>query len=243
MSMSQPTSSSISSRVFIIVSLLLFVGLFVAVGSLRTANRVPAAQQQQGTTAQQRTATPSDDPLIIEAHPVGAPEVSPTDPVFGPADAPVTLIEFSDFDCPYCKDVEQTLHKIATAYGNNVRFVWKDFPLVELHPNTLPAHVAARCAFAQDAFFLYKDALYADQDTRALSDFLRFAEELRLDTEMFQQCLNRPDAPLAVIEDSLTEGMRHGVDSTPYFFVNNQEVIGAQDFATFQKIIDAELAR
>jgi len=243
--MSSQQHSRFPSRIFMILALLFFAAFIILISSLHgtfshSSQNVTSLNTNTATTAT-APATPSTDPLITPASPVGAPPVAQNDPQLGPHDAPVTIIEFSDFDCPYCKDVQAVLQQVIDVYGKKVRIVWKDFPLVELHPNTLPAHIAARCAQIQNAFFPYKNELYTNQDARALSDFSHMAKTVGLDMTQFTQCINAPDKQIAIIENTLKEGLRYGVDSTPYFFINDRELVGAPSFDTMKKMIDAEL--
>lgn len=210
------------------------------VSSMGSINRSTNSASTE-TLSSHRVAQDTQDPLITKAPPQGPPAILSTDPAKGSRDAAITLIEFGDFDCPFCAEAQAILKRVEEVYGDTVQFVWKDFPILELHPSALAPHIAARCAFEQDAFFPYKNMLYKNRNARNLQNFLGFAEDLELDTAKFQQCLGNTEPLLALMQSSLEEGIRYGVNGTPHFFVNEQELVGAVSFETLQKVIEAEL--
>jgi len=163
------------------------------------------------------------------------------DPAKGPAGAPVTIVEFSDFQCPYCSRAEAVVKQILDNYKDKVRFVYRDFPL-PMHPNAGKASEAAQCANEQGKYWEYHDALYADQSKLALADLQATAERLGLKAEAFKTCLESGKFAAEVSKD-LADGQKAGVGSTPSFFINGVPVVGARDFAAFAEIIDRELAK
>ena len=162
------------------------------------------------------------------------------DPAKGPAKAPVTIVEFSDFQCPYCSRAEAVVKQILENYKDKVRLVYRDFPL-PMHPNASKASEAAQCANEQGKYWEYHDALYADQSKLALTDLQATAERLGLKTEAFKTCLDSGKYAAEVSKD-LADGQKAGVSSTPSFFINGVPVTGARDYAAFAEIIDRELA-
>jgi protein-disulfide isomerase len=169
--------------------------------------------------------------------------------VLGDADAPVTIVEFSDFQCPYCRrHLFQTLPKLVETYVDTgqVRYVFKDFPL-ESHPNASKAAEAARCAGAQGSFWAMHDRLFEDpkewssQEGQPLIEaFVGYAFDLGLDEAAFGQCIESGQYGPQVRQNQW-EGQQAGVAGTPSFLINDQLLSGAQPFEEFQRIIEAEL--
>jgi protein-disulfide isomerase len=167
----------------------------------------------------------------------------PTDgfPSIGPADAPITLVEFGDFQCPFCRQWEQqTYQPLLAAYPGKIRFVFRDFPLTSIHPNAMPAAEAAQCANEQGAFWKYHDKLFGSEN---LSDdvYKQYAQDLNLDMTKFNDCLTKHTYSQAIQTDS-DFAVNMGVNSTPTFFVNGLAIIGAQPLNAFTSVIDKELA-
>jgi len=160
----------------------------------------------------------------------------------GPKDAPVTIIEFSDFQCPYCSRVVATLKEVVRLYPKQVRLAYRDFPIANLHPKAAKAHEAARCAGEQGKFWEYHDRLFESQAQATVADFKRFAEQLKLDRNSFTACLDS-DRYAAAVQADVQEGTRLGITGTPTFFINGRLLVGALPLEMFQKIIDRELRR
>jgi protein-disulfide isomerase len=168
--------------------------------------------------------------------------VAATDPALGSANAPVTIVEFSDFQCPFCQRVEPTLKQVRAKYGDKVRIVWKDFPLTQIHPQAFKAGEAAHCAGDQGKYWEYHDRLFANQQALQPADLKRHAAELGLDAAKFDACLDTSKHGERV-RDGVAEGSRLGVNSTPTIYINGRMIAGAQPFETFQTIIDEELSK
>ena len=177
------------------------------------------------------------------------------DPIIGNPDAPITIIEFSDFQCPFCARFHtQTLPLIMNEYiqEGKVKLVFRDFPIQSIHPNALPASVAAECANEQSKFKEMHDALFENQNewnnqetADALALFSQYATEIKLDQEVFDACLTSGKY-IEEIRNDLEDGREYGVSGTPGFFVGNDqigyvELKGAQPFESFKKIIDTQL--
>ncbi len=164
------------------------------------------------------------------------------DPSFGAADAPITIIEFSDFECPFCQRyATQTHAQLIDTYGDQIRFVYKDFPLTSIHPQAFPAALAAQCANEQGAFWAYHDLLFSQQLPLGDETYLAYAEDLSLDVADFTACYEE-QRHLAAVQADFDFANTLGVSSTPTFFINGIAVIGAQPFSVFAQIIDYELA-
>jgi protein-disulfide isomerase len=173
-------------------------------------------------------------------------------PTQGKADAPVTFVEFSDFQCPFCGSFyTQTLPQLLTTDVDTgkVKFVYKQFPLDNLHPNAREAALASECANEQGKFWSYHNALFGNQTTwsnqdatQVVSTFKKYASDLKLDTASFNSCLDTKRYSSIVDKDS-QEGSSYGVSGTPTFFVGNNksgytQLVGAQPFVTLQQTID-----
>jgi protein-disulfide isomerase len=162
-------------------------------------------------------------------------------PFFGSKTAPVTIVEFSDFHCPFCQRAEETIAQIRSRYGDQVRFVWRDFPIDSLHPQARPAHEAARCASDQGKFWPYHKTLYAGPP-KSPDQLQAMAQEAGLDMASFKACVASGKHQAAVLKD-IEEGKRLEVTGTPTFFINGRVLVGAQPVEAFARMIDDELAR
>jgi protein-disulfide isomerase len=167
--------------------------------------------------------------------------VAANDPVRGPANAPVTIIEYSDYQCPFCARVNPTLDRVRQEYGDKVRIVFKDFPL----PNHLEAPKAAEaayCAGDQGKYWEMHDRLFANQQALQLPALKQHAVSVGLNAAAFNECLES-GKHTARVADNLKAGEALGVGSTPTLYVNGRPVVGAQPFEYFKTVIDEELAR
>lgn len=163
------------------------------------------------------------------------------DPTWGPEDAPITMIEFSDFECPYCRRHSlDVLPRLLAAYPGQIRYVYKDFPLTSIHPNAIPAAEAAQCAHEQDAFWEFHDLLFEMRLELGLEAYMEYAGELDLDMDAFTLCVEERRYTEIVLAD-YDFASSLGVRSTPTFFINGIAVLGALPLEEFERIIDAEL--
>jgi protein-disulfide isomerase len=153
----------------------------------------------------------------------------------GPAAAPVTIFEWSDYECPYCRRAQETLQRLQGEFRETVRFVFKDFPL-RSHQNALPAALAARCAGAQDRSWEYHDLLFVAQPAFARDDLIGYARRLGLDVPAFTECLDTARFRDAVLADQ-REGREAGVRATPSFFINQRVIQGAVPIEEFRAAI------
>ena len=163
-------------------------------------------------------------------------------PVRGAADAPVTLVEFSDFECPYCKQANVTVAKLLERYSGKIRLVYRDLPLEKIHPQARGAAEASRCARDGGKFWEYHDALFAQSPKLAPDDLKRYAREVGLDVAKFDACV-ASGVHSAAVQKDIDEGERLGITGTPVFFVNGRSVKGAQPIEVFARMIDDELTR
>jgi len=161
-------------------------------------------------------------------------------PSKGPGNAPVTLVKFEDFQCPFCKEAQSTLVELAARYGERLRIVHKDFPIDGLHPQARLGHLAARCANEQGKFWAYHDALYNDAPKASPADLRNFAKRVGLEAGQFEACLSSGKYAAAV-EHDIAEGTKAGVTGTPGFFINGRLLSGAQPLDQFVRVVDDEL--
>ena len=177
------------------------------------------------------------------------------DPIIGKLNAPITIIEFSDFQCPFCARFHiQTLPAIMNEYVNDgkVKLVFRDFPIQSIHPNALPASVAAECANEQGKFEEMYDMLFKNQSEwnnqsrdNVITTFNQYGIEIGVEEEKFNSCL-QDGKYIQEIQKDLEDGRTYGVSGTPGFFVGNDEIgfielKGAQPFENFKKVIDHQL--
>lgn len=157
----------------------------------------------------------------------------------GPAAAPVTIVEWSDYECPYCKRAREVLHRLQGEFPDTVRLVFKDFPL-RSHPQALPAALAARCAGAQGRYWEYHDLLFVAQPDFARDQLIGYARRLGLDAAAFTECLDSARFRDAVLADQ-REGRAAGVRATPTFFINQRKVEGVLPLEEFRAAIQQAL--
>jgi protein-disulfide isomerase len=180
--------------------------------------------------------------LLLPAPPVFRSEVATSEaPVRGASTAPVTLIEFSDFHCPYCRRVQPVLDELRGKYGDRIKIVYRDFPLDNLHPQARAAAEAARCAVEQGKFWEFHDKLFKADPDSSPATLDRFASEVGMDVKAFAAC-RASGKYKASVQASTQEGTKLGITGTPTFFINGRLVVGAQPIDAFAKIIDDELA-
>lgn len=161
--------------------------------------------------------------------------------VRGGAGTPVVIVEFADFQCPFCRGVESTLHQLLAKYPGRVSLAYRDFPLSEIHPLAEQAAEASRCAEDQGKFWPYHDLLMSNPPRLDPPSLLADAGSLGLDQKQFSACLSSGKYKTAVGLDR-DAGVSLGVEGTPTFFINGTEVSGAQPVDVFEKAIDEQLA-
>ncbi len=198
------------------------------------------AQAFQALVAELRKAGPAVS-VLLDAPRLTVP-VAADDAVQGAASAPVTIVEFSDFQCPFCLRVVPTLKQIKENYGDKVRVVWKDFPLTQIHPEAFKAAEAGNCAREQGKFWEFHDRLFANQQALQPEALKEHAVAVGLDAAKFNACLDTAKYSDRV-QEQIGAGTRLGVNSTPAVFINGRIVTGAQPYDVFARIIDEELAR
>jgi protein-disulfide isomerase len=169
-------------------------------------------------------------------------------PTLGPANARVVMVEFADFQCPYCaRFAHDTLPQIIADYGDKVLFVFRNLPL-PMHPDAFKAAEAGECAFQQGAFWQYHDMLFANQGALGVDSLKRYAVATGLDVTAFDECLDS-GATASAVDADIAAGYQAAADAgltqfgTPAFFINGRPIIGAYPYDEFKRVIDEELAK
>jgi protein-disulfide isomerase len=204
---------------------------------------IAALQRQQNTERREQLMAKlkADEPVKIMLVEPRVKVESEGHPSTGGKDAPVTIVEFSDFQCPFCRAAENSLKAVKDRYGDKVRLVYLDFPL-GMHAHAMDAARAGRCAGEQGKFWQFHDAMFADQSKLTPEDLKADAKNLGLDTKAFDACFdsNKYDAQ---IHKDMSQGTSLGVTATPTFYINGRQILGAQPPDRFDEVIDDELAQ
>jgi len=238
------------------IAIATFLGGY-AIGTMGSSDSLSADEIKEIISAVEAKA-PAPQPVQAPTQPT-APSVFQVslddDPVKGDPNAPVTVVEFSDFQCPFCsRFYTQTLPALQENYidTGKIKLVYKDLPLDNLHPNARPVHIAAECADEQGKFWDYHDVLFEKQsEWQRLSSsdlqttLIQYADDFGLQTASFEACLSSPEMADEVNAD-LLQAASYGATGTPTFFIGNEKngfikLVGAQPYAAFQAAIDAQL--
>ena len=169
-------------------------------------------------------------------------EIVSANPMQGLATAPVTVVEYSDYQCPFCSRVTPTLTRLKANYGDRLRIVWKDFPIASIHPKAQKAAEAAHCAGEQGKYWEYHNRIFANQSALDVAQLKEHAVAIGVEPDSFDTCLDS-GRHAARVGEGVAEGKALGVNSTPTLFVNGRRVTGAQPYEVFEGIIEDELAR
>jgi len=235
-------SNPASGRSIVIAALIL--GASIVGASLLLKMSLDRLSSQLETAATARLAVPAPTP---GAAPSGRPDPNQRysvdiagAPRKGNAKASITLIEFSDFQCPFCARVGPTLDQIEKTYGERVQVVFKHLPL-RIHPKAPAAHAAAEAAHRQGKFWEMHDLIFANQREMSPESYEKYAQQLGLDVERFRKDVASTEVRARVQRDSdAAAGL--GVTGTPAFFINGRFLSGAQPFESFKRLIDEELS-
>ncbi len=191
-----------------------------------------AAQQPSGQVAE----APTTEPQFVRYD-------IPTEgyPSLGPEDAPITIVEFSDFQCPFCRRFhDETYQALLDAYPNQIRFVYRNLPLTSIHPDAMPSAIASLCANDQNAYWDFHEKLFS-KETLDQATFVQYATDLNLNVDEFTSCLSSGKHD-DFIQKDMDFALDLGVQSPPTFFINGLAIVGAQPLSSFQQLIDKEIA-
>jgi protein-disulfide isomerase len=178
---------------------------------------------------------------IIGSAPVIVDLAVPVDPdrdhIRGPEDAPVTIVEYGDLECPFCGRAEQAIRPLLSEFGGReLRYVWRHLPLNDVHPRAQLAAEASEAAGAQGKFWEMHDLMLSHQDHLTLTDIKRYAQQLELDMDRFTEFMHKHKGKPRIAEDVESADLS-GVTGTPTFFVNGHRYQGAYDLPTLQKVV------
>jgi len=230
--------------IFIIISILLLVLIlfslllasFVGI-DFGSDNEVSVLNQ----TSDGMVGSSLRDPLMTQAVEIYAATIRTNDPLRGDRDASLYILEFGDFECPYCSSMNQVLISVLADYEGEVSLVWKDFPNPS-HLQARTAALAARCAGKQGKFWQYHDMLFENQDDLSRELYNQIALELDLKLDDFNQCLEGKEF-ISEVGQGLVDGQGLEVNATPYLFIGNSRIDMAISAAELKRIIDLELLK
>jgi protein-disulfide isomerase len=194
-----------------------------------------AFRESEGAPESRRTVTSGIE--IVEGVDVSH------DPVLGPADAPITIVEFSDFECPFCtRFARETAPALRRQYGDRIRWIFVNYPLQSIHPHAYEAALAGECAAEQERFWPYYDALFSGRYELSRSGYAAAAEQAGLEEGRFDACYKNAD-PAEEVALDIKEGEKFYILGTPTFYVNGKRMEGAQRAEAFAAVIDSILSQ
>lgn len=213
--------------------IMLALGLGGRLTSGAGVDNSPKVVQGVGVVQPQAPNDPSADNVEVKVD-------SKTDHIRGNPKAKLTIVEFSDFQCPFCQRFVPTIQQVLKEYGSKVRFVYKHFPLDSIHPWARPAALASECASEQGKFWEYHDALFARQDEFGTDFWAKLAGELKLNVNKFNDCVGSSKYA-SKVESDYQQGLVSGVRGTPHTVIGNVPVSGAVPFEQLKTVIDQAL--
>ena len=220
---------------FLALFVIVFLGSIILIDyRLSKNNSDPLAELTKGSSAKS-----SSENVNAVIRPSIPSLESNTAPFLGPKDANLVVVEFADFQCPYCEEEFQTFREVAVEYQDRVKFIFRNFPLSQIHDRAQAAAEAASCAFAQgnDKFWSYHDKLYQNQDNLADEDLKIYASQIGLDLTKFSACIASGERK-EIINQDFIDGATNGVTGTPTFFFNGKMVKGEIPKDKFEKALD-----
>lgn len=231
MTMTPSSSSKTANTTTILILGLLALQVALSAGILLRVNEVYRIALETGSTT--RGATTNFAPLVRDVS-------SDDDPFVGPSDAPITIVEFSDFGCGHCRAAQEALTQVKQDYGDQVRIVYRDFPLEGPGSASFTAAQAAECADDQGAFWVMHDLLFEKQPAFDRGSVRSYAASLGLDVEQFDGCLQSDKYRDEILHDR-DDGLSYGVSGTPTFFVNGRRLVGSVSNSVFEQAIEDAL--
>ncbi len=227
------------------IAVVSIVGFLLTFSMLRDGGVTKKNSNSSGSVAGTTTNTTPTPSAAVPTAPAAKVDIAITDDdhIRGNPDAKVTLVEYSDFECPFCEAAHPTFQKILETYGDDVRMIYRHYPL-SFHPQAQKAAEASECAADQDKFWEMHDKLFAlnTAGTLSVDNFKKAAGELGLKQSEFDSCLDT-GTNAQKVKDSLAQGTQYGVQGTPATYVNGTLVSGAVPYEQFAAVIDAELAK
>ena len=202
-------------------------------------------QQQDSTDKYYLNENYSEGDLLITKVPnlkdmLAGPIITDLDPSLGEKNAPITIVQFSDFECNFCQEQEQILKQVINEYQGKLRLIWKDYPENDENSISFQAAIAARCAQEQNQFWPFHDLLYQNNNNLAQLKFLNFADQLGLNRAEFVRCLDN-DNIKQLIKNNIEEANALNITGIPFIYVNDQEVMGEISVEELKRIVEIEL--
>ncbi len=213
------------------IGLVLFVFAFFGTLVLRAYQRL-SDEEVRARFSARSAFTPSN--ITRPVQPGLFSMLTTDDPALGPDGAKVTIVEFGDFECPFCRQAFSTVKTLLARYGDRVRFQYRDFPVDAIHEHARTAALAANCAGRQGKFWQYHDLLYINQERLQSADLEQYARQAGVETASWRTCMTKPDVAEEVQQD-ISDGIAAGVEGTPTWFINGHRIEGAlpeDDFLT-----------
>ncbi len=204
------------------------------------SGRIRRVLESQRTAEARKALRASADVEIALAPP--RIEIEAVGPALGPENAPVTIVEFSDYECPFCRRAEPTIQAVLERYPEQVRLVFRHMPLDAIHPRARPAAEAAVCADEQGLFWDFHAKIFENQSALSDEQLLAYGQEVGLDAARYTEC-REGDTARAKVDFDLAAAREVGISGTPAFFVNGIPMTGAQPLDAFVRVIEEELAR
>lgn len=222
-----------------VVGVVILVGIFLLWGlaGLFSLNEASNVAPGSGAGEEPVAKTTGPDLLITAASKLYTSLILPSDPRLGEGD--LVILEFGDFECPYCAQVYPELRKIVNEYPNKITLAWKDFPN-PVHLNARTAALSARCAAAQGKFWEYHDYLFANQASLSRETYNKIALELNLDLATFNECVDKQEK-ISEVGQGLVDGQKLDVDATPYLFIGNKRYDYALTYEELKEVVEEEL--
>ncbi len=238
------------AKLFVIASLATFIlfAVFFFIIKINFTNDTAnnqLIQQQDSTDKYYLNENYSEGDLLITKVPnlkdmLAGPIITDLDSSLGEKNAPVTIVQFSDFECNFCQEQEQILKQVINEYQGKLRLIWKDYPENDENSISFQAAIAARCAQEQNQFWPFHDLLYQNNNNLAQLKFLNFADQLGLNRAEFVRCLDN-DNIKQLIKNNIEEANALDIKGIPFIYVNDQEIMGEISLEELRKIVDIEL--
>ncbi len=214
----------------IIVILLIYLAIFIY-------QIVVMIELQKESSLQQLNFAQSLDPKVNTRDLIESQD----DPDWGIEDAKLVIVEFGDFQCPYCLQSYPIIKRLQEEYQNQIKFIYRDFPNIAAHPDSINAALAADCAYEQNQYWPYQDKIFDNQNNLSLENLKLLAAQIGLNLSQFNDCLDNKKY-ITEIQDDMQAGLKLGVNGTPTFYINGIKVPGVIPYDTFKLIIDKSLS-
>ena len=234
------TASLLALLVFLVLFFVFSINMGLAVDEEKTERRAVFSKYFLKDTKNM------DDPMMTRVPKlrdfIDGPIISSVDPGIGKIDSPVNIVIYSDFECKYCANQEKVIKRAIGDYKDKVRFIWKDYPEVNLMSDSFQASIAGRCAQVQGNFWNFHDLVFDLEDGLGEDVYYGIARDLDLDMPRFEKCFTEQQTRKMVL-DNMIEADALGITGIPFMYVNNQELVGEVEYENLKKIIEIQLEK